>query len=164
MSWQSYVDNNLVATGKVSKGAIFGLDGSQWAVSTGFSVDADEVNKLVAAFDSIDGVAAGGLFLGHKKYVLLRNDPGRSIYARLGSTGVCCVKTSQAVIVGYYDENIQSGDCTVIVEALADYLRSVGYQFVFLISSYEMIGKDETQATEQQRPPPVIPSDNEDQT
>lgn len=42
MSWQSYVDNNLVATGKVSKGAIFGLDGSTWAITPGF-----EVNSLL---------------------------------------------------------------------------------------------------------------------
>jgi len=39
MSWQSYVDNNLVATGKVSKGAIFGLDASTWGVSPDFHVN-----------------------------------------------------------------------------------------------------------------------------
>ena len=38
MSWQTYVDTNLVGTGKVQKAAIFGLDGSQWATSAGFTV------------------------------------------------------------------------------------------------------------------------------
>jgi hypothetical protein len=33
MSWQSYVDNNLIGTGQVSQGAIFGLEGVQWATS-----------------------------------------------------------------------------------------------------------------------------------
>ena len=40
MSWQTYVDTNLVGTGKVQKAAIFGLDGSQWATSAGFTVSA----------------------------------------------------------------------------------------------------------------------------
>lgn len=38
MSWQAYVDTNLLGTGKVQKAAIFGLDGSQWATSAGFTV------------------------------------------------------------------------------------------------------------------------------
>jgi profilin len=38
MSWQAYVDQQLVGTGKVSRGAIFGLDGSTWAISPGFNV------------------------------------------------------------------------------------------------------------------------------
>lgn len=38
MSWQQYVDSNLVGTGHVSKAAIYGLNGGQWAVSPGFSV------------------------------------------------------------------------------------------------------------------------------
>lgn len=38
MSWQSYVDSNLLGTGSVQKAAIFGLDGSQWAISSGFAV------------------------------------------------------------------------------------------------------------------------------
>ena len=38
MSWQTYVDSNLVGSGKVQKACIFGLDGSPWASSAGFSV------------------------------------------------------------------------------------------------------------------------------
>jgi profilin len=38
MSWQSYVDDQLIGTGHVSKAVITGLDGSIWAVSSGFSV------------------------------------------------------------------------------------------------------------------------------
>jgi len=38
MSWQSYVDSNLMGSGKVQRAGIFGLDGSLWASSAGFSV------------------------------------------------------------------------------------------------------------------------------
>jgi hypothetical protein len=35
---QGYVDQQLVGSGHVTKGAIIGLDGSQWAISPGFNV------------------------------------------------------------------------------------------------------------------------------
>ncbi len=38
MSWQSYVDTNLVGTKNVTKGAIIGLNGSTWAISAGLQV------------------------------------------------------------------------------------------------------------------------------
>jgi profilin len=45
MSWQTYVDSNLLGTKKVAKAAIFGHDKSQWATSTGFSVDLFDSGK-----------------------------------------------------------------------------------------------------------------------
>jgi profilin len=50
MSWQTYVDTNLVGTGSVTKAAIVGHDGGSWAASAGFAVGADEAKALVAAF------------------------------------------------------------------------------------------------------------------
>lgn len=39
MSWQTYVDSNLVGTGFVSKAGIYGLNGGGvWAASPGFTV------------------------------------------------------------------------------------------------------------------------------
>jgi hypothetical protein len=38
MSWQAYVDTNLVGTGNVSQAAIYGLNGGEWAKSAGFQV------------------------------------------------------------------------------------------------------------------------------
>ena len=38
MSWQSYVDDHLIGTGHVTKGAICGVDGALWAASAGFNV------------------------------------------------------------------------------------------------------------------------------
>lgn len=44
-----------------------------------------------------------------------------------GADGVCIVKTNQAILVGMYKEGIQPGQCTKVVEGLADYLINVGY-------------------------------------
>lgn len=38
MSWQGYVDTNLVGTGKISQAAIIGLKGGVWATSSDFNV------------------------------------------------------------------------------------------------------------------------------
>ncbi|KAI7831263.1 putative profilin [Gamsiella multidivaricata] len=127
MSWQAYVDNNLVGTHKVAKGAIYGHDGSLWASSPNFNVGGAEVQKLIAAFNDESDIAANGLFLEGNKFVFLRKPEPHVIYARHGATGVACVKTTQAVLVGYYDENIQAGDCNTVVDNLANYLISTGY-------------------------------------
>lgn len=41
MSWQDYVDNQLIASHCVSKAAIAGHDGSVWAKTAGFEVGLD---------------------------------------------------------------------------------------------------------------------------
>lgn len=58
---------------------------------------------------------------------MLRADE-RSIYARKGNLGACCVRTEQCVLVGIYDsQETQPGDANKTVEELADYLISAGY-------------------------------------
>ncbi|KAJ1566906.1 profilin, required for normal timing of actin polymerization in response to thermal stress, partial [Cladochytrium tenue] len=126
MSWQAYVDNNLVGTQKIQKAAIFGLDGTQWAASAGFSVAPQEITALVAAFTDASGIRASGLHISGVKYFTLRADD-RSIYGKQGAGGAVCVKTKQAVLVAVYGEPTQPGEATKIVEALADYLISVNY-------------------------------------
>ena len=36
--WQAYIDDGLLKTGMVTKAAIHGLDGTQWATSKEFQV------------------------------------------------------------------------------------------------------------------------------
>ncbi|KAF9949783.1 profilin, required for normal timing of actin polymerization in response to thermal stress [Mortierella alpina] len=126
MSWQSYVDTNLVGSGKVTKASIFGHDGSLWATSPSFKIGGEEAKILAAAFKDPKYIQEKGFHLEGQKYILLRADE-RSIYARNGATGVTCVKTGQCILVGFYDETVQAGDCTTVVEGLADYLKNSGY-------------------------------------
>lgn len=124
--WQAYVDNSLVGTQCVTKGALAGFDGSVWAVSPAFPVTKDEVLKLAKGFTDPSSVQSNGFNVAGVKYRTLRADD-KSIYGRQGSTGVVCVKTGQCVIISFYDENIQPGQCTNVTEKLADYLRDSGY-------------------------------------
>ena len=54
MCWQAYVDTNLLGTGKVNKAGIFGVDGSPWAISPGFSVSKE--NQLTSSLHMKDFV------------------------------------------------------------------------------------------------------------
>nr|CAG8443134.1 11222_t:CDS:2 [Entrophospora candida] len=64
MSWQSYIDNQLLATGKIAQAAIYGHDNSLWATSPGF-----KVSTLVAAFDNADKIQANGIYCNNIKYI-----------------------------------------------------------------------------------------------
>ncbi|KAI8361124.1 profilin [Mortierella sp. GBAus27b] len=126
MTWQEYVDSNLVGTGKVSKAAILGHDGSCWAASGDFAIAPAEFQSLFAAFTNPSEIQEKGIYIAGKKYVHLRSDT-ISIYARLESEGVTCVKTNRAVLIGYYADGMRASDCTVVVGALGDYLRGIGF-------------------------------------
>jgi len=126
MSWQQYVDNNLVGTHNVTKGAIYGTDGSKWAISPGFNVAPAEVKALITAFKDPSGLRANGLHLANEKYMVLKTDE-RSIYFKKGAGGGAAVKTGKAILIGLYDDKIQPGNCTNVVEKLADYLIEQGY-------------------------------------
>jgi len=126
MSWQAYVDQNLVGTGRIAQAAIIGQDGNTWATSAGFQVSPVDGKRLVGGFVNPNEIISGGILLAGVKYLALRYD-NRSIYGKKGPGGCICVKTKQAVLVAIYGEGSQPGDATNIVEKLADYLISVGY-------------------------------------
>ncbi|KAI8907027.1 profilin [Powellomyces hirtus] len=126
MSWQQYVDSNLLGTGKVQKAAIHGLDGSLWATSAGFSVGPAEAAAIVKGFTDPSGLRASGIFIVGEKYMTLRADD-RAIYGKKGQNGVCIAKTKQAIIIGVYEAPVQAGETNKVVEGLADYLISVNY-------------------------------------
>ena len=64
---------------------------------------------------------ADGITIGGVKHMCIKAE-GRSLYGKKGAAGVVCVKTNQAIVIGFYNETIQPGQCTLIVEKLADYL------------------------------------------
>ena len=63
-----------------------------------------------------------GIIVGGESYIFLRSE-GRSLYGRKGSNaGVCIVMSKKAVIIGTYRSGIQPGNCSAVIEKLADYL------------------------------------------
>nr|P22271.2 RecName: Full=Profilin-A [Physarum polycephalum]AAA63523.1 profilin A [Physarum polycephalum] len=125
MSWQAYVDDQLVGTGHVIGAAIIGHDGNVWA-SKNLSLKAGEGAKIVNGFKDSASVLSGGIFVDGQKYLTIKADD-KSIYGKKGAGGVVLVKTGQSVLIGHYNETIQPGQATTVVEKLADYLRENGY-------------------------------------
>lgn len=121
MSWQAYVDTNMVGTGKIKKGAIYGLQGGCWAQSKDFSVNDSEVAQLVKGFTDPNSVRATSPKVEGKKFIVVKVDD-RSIYAKEGTNGLVCVKTNLAILVGWYDKTVQAGEANSVIEKLADYL------------------------------------------
>ncbi|KLO15224.1 profilin [Schizopora paradoxa] len=126
MSWQAYVDNNLLGTGKVSQAAILGQQGGVWAASEGFSLSTEEQNAAINAFKNSDNTLATGVRLAGTKYFALdAND--RVIRAKKAADGAILVKTNQAILVAVYKAPLQAPETSPVVEGLGDYLIGVGY-------------------------------------
>ncbi|KAN0130086.1 profilin [Lactarius tabidus] len=128
MSWQSYVDTNLVGSGKVSKAAILGLAGGVWATSSNYNLSPQEQKDIVAGITKPDSVQvqANGIRLCDQKFFFLRATD-RSIYLKKAGDGAVIVKTKLAVLVAEYVAPIQAAEATTVVESLADYLISQNY-------------------------------------
>ena len=128
MSWQSYIDQ-MVSGGQVTKAGIFGHDGSPWAASPGFTVKQPEVQAMVKGIADPSPLYGSGVHIGGTRYVFLRPSvDGKALYCKKsGQGGACVYKSSQAVIVGLYDEGMQAGGCNVSVEKIGEYLVGAGY-------------------------------------
>ncbi|KAF9028543.1 profilin [Hymenopellis radicata] len=126
MSWQAYVDTNLVGSGKVAKAAIIGQAGGVWAASAGFTLSPEEQAAVLKAFDDPTAVQASGIRAAGDKYFTLQANE-RSVYGKKQADGVILVKTKQAILVAVYQAPIQAPEATPVVENLADYLIGVGY-------------------------------------
>ncbi|KAH1001843.1 hypothetical protein HUJ04_005804 [Dendroctonus ponderosae] len=156
MSWQDYVDKQLLASRCVTKAAIAGHDGNVWAKSEDFElrptgictvasspkktgqavgqltqqandeVSKEELAKLVQGFEKQDILTSSGVTLAGNRYIYL-SGTDRVIRAKLGKVGVHCMKTTQAVVVSLYEDPIQPQQAASVVEKLGDYLITCGY-------------------------------------
>ncbi|CAI2180231.1 8157_t:CDS:2 [Funneliformis geosporum] len=126
MSWQAYVDNQLLGTGKIAQAAIYGQNASLWATSPGFSLSQEEISTLVEAFDNAEKIQANGLYVNGLKYFALFHDDV-NIHGKKGGDGVVAYKTTQAVIIGVYKEGTAAGAANKVVGDLGDYLKGLSY-------------------------------------
>ncbi|KAG1870791.1 profilin [Suillus subluteus] len=74
MSWQAYVDTNLVGTGRVTQAAILGKAGGIWAKSSGIKISPEEQKAITAAFTNKAAVQASGFRVADQKYFFLSSD------------------------------------------------------------------------------------------
>ncbi|KAG8766103.1 profilin, required for normal timing of actin polymerization in response to thermal stress [Ceratobasidium sp. 428] len=126
MSWQGYVDNNLVGSGKVTKGAIVGQQGGVWATSPGFTLSQEEQNKITKLFNDPAAAQSGGVTLAGVKYFAVQADD-QKFYGKKAADGCVLVKTKQAILVTVHNAPIQMGESAPVVESVGDYLKSQNY-------------------------------------
>ncbi|XVF48605.1 hypothetical protein PTKIN_Ptkin03bG0203400 [Pterospermum kingtungense] len=127
MSWQTYVDNQLIGSGKVTAAAIIGHDGSVWAKSSTFpQFTPEEITVIMNGLAEPGSLFSTGFSLGGVKYFVIRVKPGALIRGGKDSGGVSVRKTGQALIIGIYDRPMQPQRCYFIVEELGDYLIDQG--------------------------------------
>merc|ERR1711997_570631 len=126
MSWQSYVDDQLISTKMIKNAVIAGHDGNIWAASAGFAVEPAELKSLLSRYANIDELAMNGVTIGGVRYMFL-SSTDRVVRAKRGTSGVHCIKTVQALIVCVYEEPVVPEQAATVTEKLGEYLISVGY-------------------------------------
>jgi len=128
MSWQDYVNNNLLATNTCTGALIAGHDGTIWAEGGDIKgkIGADELAKIDKGFADPGPFQSNGAYLGKERYIYITSDPA-VMRLKKGASGAIIAKTTQALVLATYNETIQPGSCSVVVEKLGDYLKSVGY-------------------------------------
>lgn len=127
MSWDAYVSDHLVGSGKLTEAAIIGLEGGVWATSPSLSIRPDEEAALIKAYKSgPDQLQEHGIHIGGTKYMFLR-PVDNSFYGKKGGDGICVTKSGKAILVGVYKEGTQPAEANKVVEDMAAYLVSVGF-------------------------------------
>jgi len=126
MSWQSYVDDQLLATKKVQKAVICGHDGNIWAASAGFNATVDELKKIATNYGNMDVLPMSGITVGGTKYMFL-SCADRVMRGKKGTSGVHIMKTNQAILISVYEEPVVPEECATVTEKLGEYLVSVNY-------------------------------------
>ena len=123
MSWQAYVDDNLVKSGMVSAAGIYDLQGNPWAYSAGFAAQVAEVAAVSAHFAAPAGLAATGATVAGIKYMFVRGEENAEIYVKKGAEGVYFFRCNTCIIVGHHNDKIQPGQCSATVAKLGDFLK-----------------------------------------
>jgi len=126
MSWQEYIDKQLINSNCVTKAAICGLEGDVWAKSDDFEVTKPEVQALIKGFENTTDLASNGVTLAGQRYIYL-SGTDRIVRGKLGRNGIHCMKTTQGIIISVYEDPVQPQQAATVVEKLGDYLISCGY-------------------------------------
>jgi len=126
MSWQHYVDKQLMGTGLITKAVISGHDGTIWAKSSNIEPSREELAKMASSLPDYAPLQMSGVHLGGEKFIFL-SGTDKVIRCKKNKQGMHCMKTLQAMLVAVYEEPVQSPQVAAVVEGLGDYLISQSY-------------------------------------
>lgn len=133
MSWQAYVDTNLVGTGRVTQAAILGKAGGVWAKSSGIAISPEEQKAIIAAFTNKAAVQASGFRVANQKYFFVSSDTYGDdpnlivVHGKKQGDGAVLAQTKQAILVVTYLLPQTAQDAGMVVTTLGSYLASQNY-------------------------------------
>jgi profilin len=132
LGMQAYIDQQLMmplaSGGTLDHAAICGLDGGVWAQSESFPGLSDqECETILKGLEDISILGEKGVTIGGNKFMLIASDPEDGIIrGKNGPSGVTIKKTVSGLVIGMYGDKVTPGECNVVVENLADYLKEQG--------------------------------------
>ncbi|KIK45745.1 hypothetical protein CY34DRAFT_494267 [Suillus luteus UH-Slu-Lm8-n1] len=133
MSWQAYVDTNLVGTGRVAQAAILGKAGGVWAKSPEIAISPEEQKAITTAFTNKAAVQASGFRVANQKYFFLSSDTYGDdpslivVHGKKQGDGAVLAQTRQAILVVTYKFPQTAQDAGMVVTTLGSYLASQNY-------------------------------------
>ena len=126
MSWQSYVDDQLLNTKMVTHAVICGHDGNIWAKSENFAVTSEELRSLIGKYADTSLLAQSGVTVAGKIY-MYHSSTDKGIRAGSMNMQLYAIKTTQTYILCVYEDPIVSEQAASVMEKLGDYLIQVGF-------------------------------------
>ncbi|KAJ1993756.1 profilin, required for normal timing of actin polymerization in response to thermal stress [Dimargaris cristalligena] len=124
MSWQPWADN-IVRSGFQS-GAICGQQGGVWASTPGCEIKETEIRSLADGFNDPTNLRSNGILVNGIKYFALQCDD-KTLMGKKNDTGVICIKSKQAIVVGIYDSKLTAGQANINLNTVATNLANMGY-------------------------------------
>lgn len=126
MSWQGYVDQQLMGSKVITKAIIAGHDGTIWAKTDNINPSREELKLLSDSFPDQSNLTMSGVTVGSEKFFYLSGNE-RVVRCKKGKAGLHAMKTLKAVLVAIFEEPVQHPQVAGVVESLGDYLISVSF-------------------------------------
>lgn len=133
MSWQEYVDNNLMCVvdsdgNTLSSAALVGLENSVWAKSPAFPEMTTEEMEVIKGYMADPSTNKGSFTIGGVKFMaIMSDDPETKLRGAVKEGGCAISKTGKTLVIGIWHKPVLASACNKIVETLAEYLLSVDY-------------------------------------
>ncbi|BFU23044.1 profilin, putative [Entamoeba histolytica HM-1:IMSS-B] len=129
MTWQEYVDVELIGSGYCKSAVIIGMDGTENAVSLHCHLEKNEIANLISLFGDSKKRQTGMKIKLKGTGCIIQYGGDRTITAmsEKEDEGFVIVKTKQVIIVATYGDYMKEEQCLLVVEKLADYLIQKGF-------------------------------------
>lgn len=125
MSWQDYIDGQIMSDGHVKHAAIIGLDGDIWAKTANFEISTSEAETFATNYSNVSHFYANGIVIAKTKFFFL-SATERVVRGKKSKEGIHCIRTETAIIIATYEEPVTAGHVANIIESLGEYLISYG--------------------------------------